>query len=116
MESWSTYTERLEHYFAANGVTQAAQKRAILLTVCGATMYRLIKSLTDAEYFKTTMYEDLSWTTMSQLLHQLSSVTKFNSCSRAPNESVAAYITALRELADGTSLPEMLRDRLVVVS
>ena len=42
---------------------------------------------------------------------------KFNTRSRKQGESVAAYIAALRELAEhcsyGASLPEMLRDRLV---
>lgn len=41
----------------------------------------------------------------------------FNSRSRAPGESVANYIAALRDLAlhceYGDNLPEMLRDRLV---
>ena len=119
-ESWSTYTERLEHYFAANGVTEAAQKRAILLTVCGATTYRLIKSLTDTESFKTTTYEGFTKLVMDYYEPTPSPIVqryKFNSRSRAPNESIAAYIAALRELAEhckyGTSLPEMLRDRLV---
>ncbi len=42
---------------------------------------------------------------------------KFNTRSRDPGESIAAFITALRELAEhcqyGASLKEMLRDRLV---
>ena len=42
---------------------------------------------------------------------------KFNIRNRAPGETVAGYVAALREIADycnyGTSLSEMLRDRLV---
>ena len=42
---------------------------------------------------------------------------KFNTRNRAPGETVAAYVAALREIAEhcnyGTSLSEMLRDRLV---
>ena len=42
---------------------------------------------------------------------------KFNTRNRAPRETVAAYVAALREIAEhcnyGTSLSEMLRDRLV---
>ena len=42
---------------------------------------------------------------------------KFNTRSRAPGESIAAYITALRQVAEhcqyGDNLKEMLRDRLV---
>ena len=50
-ESWTSYTERLGHYFTANKVTDAAQKRAILLSVCGPKTYKLIKSLADATAF-----------------------------------------------------------------
>jgi hypothetical protein len=35
-EDWTSYTERLEQYFAANDVESAAKQRAILLSVCGA--------------------------------------------------------------------------------
>lgn len=42
---------------------------------------------------------------------------KFNTCSRKQGKTVAAYVAALRELAEHcsyeASLPEMLRDRLV---
>ena len=43
-ESWSIYAERLGHYFVANKVTEAEQKRTILLSVCGPTTFKLIKS------------------------------------------------------------------------
>ena len=33
-ESWSIYTERLGHYFVANKVTEAEQKRTILYFPC----------------------------------------------------------------------------------
>ncbi len=32
VESWTAYTERIEHYFLANGITDAARKRSLLLT------------------------------------------------------------------------------------
>ena len=36
-EGWTAYSERLEQYFVANDVDDAAKKRAILLSVCGAS-------------------------------------------------------------------------------
>ena len=33
-EEWTEYIERLEFYFAANGITTAAQQRAVLLSCC----------------------------------------------------------------------------------
>ena len=35
-EEWSQYIERLEFYFEADGVDNADQQRAILLSVCGS--------------------------------------------------------------------------------
>ena len=58
-ESWSTYTERLGHYFIANKVTEAEQKRAILLSVCGPTAFKLIKSLADPSKFPTMTFVEL---------------------------------------------------------
>ncbi len=46
-EDWTTYAERLQYYLVANGVTEVAKKRAILLTVCGAQAYKLLRSLVD---------------------------------------------------------------------
>ena len=36
-EEWSSYAERLTHYFIANGVDDATKQRSILLSNCGAT-------------------------------------------------------------------------------
>ena len=44
-ESWIEYTERLGQYFAVNEITDSAKKRAILLSVCGAKTYKLIRNL-----------------------------------------------------------------------
>ena len=44
-EEWLLYAERLEQYFAANGVDDAARQRAILLSVIGARTYRTLQSL-----------------------------------------------------------------------
>ena len=45
VDDWPTYVERLQYYFVANDVDDAAKKRAILLTVCGAPTYKLLRSL-----------------------------------------------------------------------
>ena len=44
-ESWIEYTECLEQYFAANEITDNDKKRAVLLSVCGAKTYKLIRNL-----------------------------------------------------------------------
>ena len=44
-ESWIEYTKCLEQYFAANEITGSGKKRAVLLSVCKAKMYKLIRNL-----------------------------------------------------------------------
>ena len=40
-EEWTQYCERLEYYFAANGVLEEAKKKSIFLTVIGSSSYKL---------------------------------------------------------------------------
>ena len=42
-EDWKTYVERVDLYFTANEITNAAKKRAVLLSVCGAKTYHTIR-------------------------------------------------------------------------
>ncbi len=60
VEDWVSYTERMEQYFVANGIraveADMPKKRAVLLTVCGPSMYQLIRNLASAA---TTVGEDL---------------------------------------------------------
>ena len=46
-EDWVSYTERLEQYFTANDIKaeEEDKRRAILLSVCGASTYQLIRNL-----------------------------------------------------------------------
>ena len=43
---WNLYAECLDHYLAANDVANAEKKLPILLSSCGASMYKLIMNLT----------------------------------------------------------------------
>ena len=71
-DDWTAYAERLEHYFTANEVKTAAKKRAVLLSCCGATTYKLIRNLTApgkvASYpgsFNFEGAEKRAWSTLS---------------------------------------------------
>jgi hypothetical protein len=114
-ESWSTYTERLGYYFEANGVTDANKQRSILLI---SLTFKLMKSLTDS--LATQSFEEICAMVKAFLESLPSPIVqrfKFNTRSQAPGESIAGYITALRQVAEhcqyGANLKEMLRDRLV---
>ena len=44
-EEWDTYVEQVELYLATNKITDAAQKRDVLLSVCGAKTYHILRNL-----------------------------------------------------------------------
>ena len=45
VEDWQSYTERLQQYFIAAGVTTEAKQWAMLKSACDARTYRLICTL-----------------------------------------------------------------------
>ena len=58
-EDWDQYAERLEHFFAANGITQADKKRSVFLTVIGTKAYKQLRSLIAPAKPGETEYKDL---------------------------------------------------------
>ena len=42
---WLLYAERLEHFFTANGITDEGKQRAVLLSMIGATTYRILRNV-----------------------------------------------------------------------
>ena len=63
VEDWVSYSERLEQYFAANGigteVADQATHRAILLSCCGPPTYHLIRNLVAPEKPTDKTFEQL---------------------------------------------------------
>ena len=57
-EDWLSYTERMQQYFVANGVTEERQ-RATLLSTCGPATYQLIKDLVALEKPTAKTFEEL---------------------------------------------------------
>ena len=100
-EDWLSYTERLQQYFTANNIMDehTAKKRAILLSVCGISTFRLFKSLLAPIKPETKSFQDL--VNLVEKYHNLEpSATvqrfKFHSCSCEPEENVAQYVAELR--------------------
>ena len=119
-EDWTSYTERLEQYFTANDVEDAGKQRAILLSVCGAATYKLIRSLLHPEKPTSKSFDDLVKLVKDH--HQptpLESVQRynFNTRKQKEGETIAEYVAELRRLSEhcnfGATLDEMLRDRLM---
>ena len=120
VEEWVTYIERLEQYFAANEITDNGKKRAILLSACGAATYRLIRTLVSPSKPGEKSFTEIVKLVSDHHNPKPSAIMqrfKFNCLIRGSNESVAEYVTSLRQLAEhceyGQFLDDMLRDRIV---
>ena len=59
-EDWCQYVERLEAYFEANDIDASEKQRAILLSVCGGKMYKLIRDLVAPALPKETTYKEIT--------------------------------------------------------
>ena len=118
-EDWKNYVERIECYFTANEINDAAKKKNILLSVVGAKTYSLIRSLADNDV-SAESYAGLI-TLMSNHLHpvknEIAERFVFNRRDRKDGESIRQFVSVLRKLAEdcnyGGTLQEQLRDRIV---
>ena len=119
-EDWLQYCERLEFYFVANGVEDAAKKKATLLAACGASTYKLMCDLVSPAKPKDKTFEELRDVVQNHLKPKPSVIVqryKFNTRKQHDGESVAEFVASLHHIAQdcnfGAGLANMLRDRLV---
>ncbi len=120
MKAWVEYTERLEQYFIANGITEAAKKRAVLLAVVGVESYHLIRSLAAPTKPSEKSFEELVELMRKHYNPRPSAIVqryKFHTRVCQAGESIADYLAAMRTLSEYCDflavLDDMLRDRLV---
>ena len=100
-DDWPSYIERLQHYFIANDVQEEAKKRSILLTVCGATTYKLILSLAPVKLVKD-YYNP-----------KPSPIVQLQGSRQVPRIVRRGATRPCSPLRLRRSLSEMLRDRLI---
>ena len=119
-ENWTNYTERLGHYFVANGVDDAGKRKAILLAACGPATFKLIQSVVGVDALQRSTYPEIVATMKEHFDPPPSPIVqrfKFNSRMQEERESITSYLAALRALAEhcnyGDILSNMLKDRLV---
>ena len=119
-EDWISYTERLELYFVANGIKDATKRRAILLSVCGSSTYQLIRDLLSPTKPTEKTFAELVTLVKEHQQPAPSFIVQrytFNTRVQQPGETISAFIAQLRKIAQhcqyGTTLEDMLRDRLV---
>ena len=123
-DDWVVYEEKLHFYMDANGITDAKKKRSILLTVCGDSTFKLLRSLVPGGKLDA---DEVTFDSLMKLLKshygKKQSVVVhrfyFNTRLRKSTEMIADYVAALRELAlpcnygETERIKEMLRDRLI---
>ena len=63
-DDWNTYTEQLELFFEANRISDESQRKAILLSLCGITTYKLFKGLTAPSNPGKTSFDELMQLTL----------------------------------------------------
>ena len=119
-ESWENYVDRLDEFFVANEITDAARKRAILNSVVGPETYKLISSLLSPTKPKDSTYEAIVEKLKKHFTPIKSSIMArhlFDNRLRRQGESVTDYLACLRTIAKdckfGDGLDEKLRDRFV---
>ena len=118
-DNWTSYIERLHHHFIAYDVVGEEKKRAILLSACGLTTFKLMRTLVSCAKIETTSFSEIVQVLKDHFDPVPSAIMqrfKFNSRIRAAGESVSKYIAALCSLREycqyNDTLKEMLHDRL----
>ena len=105
------YIEQLQFFFEANRISDESQRKAILLSSCRITTYKLFKGLTALSKLGEKTFDELK-----QLLHHQNSCPnmiakrfKFNSCVRNANKSVSMFVAELRKLTEYCEYGKLLR-------
>ena len=120
---WEAYTEQLDFYFLANGVTDDQTKKAILLSNVSTETYQQLKDLLvpstskDAEVTYSAIVDRLQKYTKPEK-SALVARYEFDNRSRQVDESVSDYVATLKHLGSECKFSdvkqaERLRDCLV---
>ena len=121
-EDWTSYSERLEQYLLANGVTADDKKRAILISTSGPRTYQLMKSLLAPDKPTSKTFDEIVKLMKDHFQPKPSEIVQrfnFHSRDRRQGESIATYVAELKKLSEhcnfgnSDALDLMLRDRLV---
>ena len=117
---WDVFAEQLSYYLVANGIEDAGKKRALLLSACGTSTYKLLKTLVAPAKLSSKSFADLVKLAQDHYTPKPSVIMsrfKFNTSFRQEGESITQFVTRLRDLSSlcdyGDSSKELIRDRLV---
>ncbi|GFY35277.1 polyprotein [Trichonephila clavipes] len=120
VEDWSSYVERLKSYFVVNGIEDKMKVPAIL-SLMGATTYKLLKNLATPNIPSELTYQDIVKLLSEHLNPKPLEMTerfRFYKRKQFDGESIANYCAELQKLSIhcnfGNNLSTMLRDKLVM--
>ncbi|XP_061128573.1 uncharacterized protein LOC133150206 [Syngnathus typhle] len=119
VEDWTTYVERVEQYCLANEI-QDERKVAVLLSVMGAKMYNLLRSLVAPAKPADKTFDEIMQIMKSHLNPAplvIAERFRFHKRNQSRTVTVSEYIAELRKLAEHCQfrdgLSDALRDRFV---
>lgn len=105
----------LSIFFEANQITYAGWKRAILLSSVGSKTYSLMRNLLSPDKPGDKSFTELTGLLQSHYNPKPSEIVqrfKFNSRTRAANETVTEYVAVLRELAQHYNYGDRLKEMI----
>ena len=118
LETWSSYVERLERYFALNDIKKEKQVPA-LLTLLGRKTYNLLRNLTAPAKPADMSFKELIELLDKQLFPKPSIIAerfRFHHRHQHEDENVSTFLAELRKLSlhcAFDNLNDILRDRFV---
>ncbi|KAL5500699.1 hypothetical protein EMCRGX_G012294 [Ephydatia muelleri] len=122
-DDWVVYSERLEQFFKANGISDpenSEKQRAVLLSTCGNETYLLIRSLAAPDKPTDKSISEILELARDHFCPSRSVIVQcynFNCRTQKEGETVSQFWAELRRLSEycefGNTLNDMLRDRLV---
>lgn len=102
-KEWTDYCEHLQQYFLANNVKDAGKQRAILLSVCGASTYRLIRSLVAPGKPTDKTFEEIVTLLKNHYTPPPSEIVQrynFNKRVQKKDETIAEFMAKLRRMSE----------------
>ncbi|XP_042913373.2 uncharacterized protein [Parasteatoda tepidariorum] len=118
--SFELYAVQITYFLEANSIVDGSKKRATLLAVCGIKTLSIIRTLVSPKEVTEFKFQELIKLLKEHFCPKSSEIFrrfKFHKRFQSKLESVNAFVTELRKLAEdcnfGETLSERLRDQLV---
>ena len=118
-EDWTSYLERLNHYFAANGIEEEKKKDTFLCCI-GRETFGLLRALVAPQKPGEKTIKELTEALTAHLAPKPLVIAErflFHKREQKEGESIKMYAASLQKLAEhcnfGNALSDTLRDRLV---